>query len=1698
MDWTRHHGAILARALETVLGKPEAGVMAFVRCLTPDVVDSLARDTRYFSIPDWRIWRISDCEDREVRTITADQAVEIRESKGDAVLLLVDTGRAGAGMDGIFSATREVGENDLFLAAHRLAAKEITSVLSAGHRKYAERAVSRARGHGGRFAVSPWSVFDFYCHVATNSCPAGTYLHLLGLWPVNGKAAAEALPDLDASRRFVDRLLDPGVSGRTPLERIDGLRLLNPTQDQRNDLEKFLREAATLPVQSALPRLVGQEHLWVNSLRTEGAAADILGVELLPWRTTTDKVYKWSGLTDRGDEVPALIVESKADDRDRDAKLEVRWKARPKHLVKGAVEYRVAIQTSGSQADEMASREVVHSGRAHEKWIFSQDDLPDLSEDAAIPARVVLSVVGSDTIDSEESEEFEIVCGERPEASTPVGKRFRAFSDALIELGTRDEVAAMTSFAETIPKRAKGDFLVWHAPNRRKNFRVYRPPLIREAEDGWYSAKGAIGRWRITVRMSGERVGAPEFVPLERPEDVSKQVWDRAQKASTKMAERFGDFGGVGQVYDDRSSAFKSTVTEYIRSWITLLRAGDPRLALAHTVEVQSQSGHLIGLIVLPGHSMRMAWHAAYDNLVLHTVFDEKVKAADVRKEMEALDGAAFPAFLPGFTRDRSFVFADTLGFHAVGMVADNDAEPKGTLAILHRALSSKEAEGSGGAPTVGSRSADVLSNEIFKYLESHEAANILHVHALRAGDGKTVVRSLGRAARIIARRDLTNQEVNGGRDASKLVYVLEIHPSRRQWKRGIAGRFIAESQEKRRRGAGTLEDDDRWMLESINLPGGVRLPKLRWARKEGPQPESAAHLALAFDTFASRVQASDERAAKRPVYAYGLMSFLERRYSSDPHPCWEGVVPGWVGGEGHPSGRAHTERLRRLQDLVYALVARNVGPAEEDTPILLTEISPEAAESLDRLHGLCDWVVTLDRNAGIEYFDSPRQDRETYDKFVIDCVPEREDLGCLQLITSTTNLEEVRGLLDDALNRMGLSQSLRNAEFLMANLKALSGRLAIRLTGGTSPASELVALALSQANCRAADREDGECWVSLKHGFLVPVDDVRDLLPPVGGQSKDGRMGARPDLIHVTRAPRGGLSFRFIEVKYRRHLRAARSSQLLEDVRRQTRSLDRRWFSWYGQEAPRSFRSIRRAKLARVLRFYADKAHRHGLPDDGYHSLIGEIDRMVERSGSYPLKAAHGGGRGWVFCPEYRGRSPLKVSSVEWQDVEVFLFGPNSLPDLDWGLPGLEWDESGSRGGIEMKKPLSKGKKAKSVQKYDMKDAAPSVTDPSSESSAEGSGTDDGSSTEAAAEPVGPTAVSTAELAIVLGRDRFTSADAHWPLTVKGNPHLLVAGLSGMGKTTCLLNLCKQMLAGGVRPIVFSYHQDIDQQLLSLGEPVRFIDFDGLGFNPLQVFDRSSKFAHLDVAGMVRDIFMGIYPELGPLQGGDIRRAVKESFEEAGWGRAAGNPADLQEPPFRRFLEIMRDRPKPGIGLKNLLGRLEELDDYGFFDLNESQGDMWDSEKPTVIRIHRTQSDVLQNAFSSLILYGLYKNMFRRGIRDRITHAVIVDEAHRAARLTLIPTMAKECRKYGVSLVLASQEAKDFHASVFSAIANYLVLRLNEPDAKALVKNVASSKQQSALLDKIKQMERFKALYFSSNRARPSHVDLPDFLAGG
>ena len=1669
VEWTQMHGRLLASAFESVLGTSRTGAMAFVRCLTPDVVEALADDAS-FSLGGWRVLRVADEARDEKRTVTADQAVEMRESKDEASLLLIDTERAGAGMDGIYSAAREVSEAALLQAARRLAGGEITRRLSAKSRQFAERAVRKARGHGGMHGVSSWAEFDFLCRVATGESAPGAYLHLLGLWPTHKREDADPSDDLNTSRMFVESLLGVAGSSLAPAARIEAVRLDRDSEREPGDLERFLREVDTEPLLSALERLAGKQHLWVGALQTERPADSIRGIQLTSWRNRNGKIAKWSGLIESGapEEPPALVLRPEADRGGPDTTLEVRWKADPANLEKSGAAYRVIVQTDMDQ--ELAVREVAHRAlRGGEKCRFSNDDFSLDDEDTLLSAKVIVEVVGNREIERQESEEFKIRLGQPPAREAGgVGVKVRTFSEGLAHLASRETVSSITSSVPiSVSVDSKG-FILLRTPverGRRKSFKVFRPSLIADVEKEWIEGEGKIGRWTVKVRGNGNRAGAPEF---ERFEGGDSSAWKRTQSASRRMAQLFDQGGGVAQVYDDEVATF-GIVQEYLRAWVALLEQDEPPLSLANTVEVQSLSGRTVGLIVLPAHPLRVAWQSAYDNLVLDTAFNQEQKARDILDEFDGLDGAMFPAFLPN-PNGGAFVFADTLGFHAVGMVPDIDKEPKAAVALLARALGDSETSDS--APTVGTQSAEVLGDEIAKYLDCHRtededgnlvpASRLLRIHAIRAGDGLTVARSLGRVHQRYREDDeIEDEDGNEQRRPAAPVFSLDLYPSAEQ--RGIAGRFIAEAREKRRSGAGVLATDDRWMLESLPLPGGVNMPRLRWARKEQVNPDTAAHLAIAFDTFESRVVASNdaEDPTSRPFHAFGLLSFYERRYSGRPFPAWVSRVSPEAAGEKHPSRRMHTEMLMRFQGAVQSAVARDLGSAT-GPPLLQTEISREKADDLAKLHRLSDWVITLDRNAGIEYFDSPRDNRDIYDAYVIDCVPEREDLGCLQLITSTANLDEVRTLLDGALDQMGLSHSRRNAEFLLGHLKALSGRLAIRLTGHRPATSELIALAVSHANCRhAATRDD--CWIALDDGFIVPVDDVKDLLPPlIDGKSKDAQ-GRRPDLIYVTAPSRKGLVFRFVEVKYRRHLRTARSPELLTQINRQIGALRERWYRWYGHdESCSAFRAVRRAKLARVLRFYADKACRHYLSAARHETLVAEIDRMIERGGDYAFHVDKSGDRGWVFCPEYASHRPLKISPDDWRS-KVFLFGPALLPDSDFRSDVTPVDVPGQQmAPSSVTRPVSSGGKSN------------------------GQGGSDG-------RPVGSQRASVDKAegrppTVCFGTDTRTNAKVAWPISIKGNPHLLMAGLPGMGKTTCLVNICRQMVDFNIRPIVFSYHQDIDEKLEeSLGK-VNFIDFDGLGFNPLQVVDRKSRMAHLDIAGAMRDIFAAIYPEVGDIQANRIRMALKESFEERGWG----SDEDAPEPEFRRFVEILRNDPKPDRGLRSLLARLDELDDYKFFDTDaNSHGSLWEIEHPSVVRIHTTQNENLQRAFACLVFYGLYKDMFRRGIQEQITHTLVFDEAHRAARMKLIPTMAKECRKYGVSLVLASQEARDFDTSVFSAIANYLVLRSTDADARFLVRNVSSSQREKALIDRIKQMDRFKAYYFAEGKSRPSQVAL-------
>ncbi|WP_197057899.1 hypothetical protein [Sphingomonas sp. Ant H11] len=116
------HAGHIATALAQILGAPVSGEIAFLRCLSSELVDALVAPPGLI-VDGWTVRAVVDAAGEN--RITADGAVELRENKADPILFIIDPLRAGAGLDGIYSAAREIGEAELFRGAQERARRPL-------------------------------------------------------------------------------------------------------------------------------------------------------------------------------------------------------------------------------------------------------------------------------------------------------------------------------------------------------------------------------------------------------------------------------------------------------------------------------------------------------------------------------------------------------------------------------------------------------------------------------------------------------------------------------------------------------------------------------------------------------------------------------------------------------------------------------------------------------------------------------------------------------------------------------------------------------------------------------------------------------------------------------------------------------------------------------------------------------------------------------------------------------------------------------------------------------------------------------------------------------------------------------------------------------------------------------------------------------------------------------------------------------------------------------------------------------------------------------------------------------------------------------------------------------------------------------------------------------------------------------------
>ena len=164
----------------------------------------------------------------------------------------------------------------------------------------------------------------------------------------------------------------------------------------------------------------------------------------------------------------------------------------------------------------------------------------------------------------------------------------------------------------------------------------------------------------------------------------------------------------------------------------------------------------------------------------------------------------------------------------------------------------------------------------------------------------------------------------------------------------------------------------------------------------------------------------------------------------------------------------------------------------------------------------------------------------------------------------------------------------------------------------------------------------------------------------------------------------------------------------------------------------------------------------------------------------------------------------------------------------------------------------------------------------------------------------------------ILIGRGRDTESDVFWnpfPDTGAANPHVLVLGESGFGKTYAIACLLGELAQKGIHSIVFDYGQGftpatLPSEFVQAANPIEIhASREGIDLNPLLLFPSDSH-GPVNVAQRVADTFARVYPKIGVQQHAIIRQAVLEVLSDQGilpearktWSRELPAFEDLQQ----------------------------------------------------------------------------------------------------------------------------------------------------------------------------------------------------------
>ena len=626
-----------------------------------------------------------------------------------------------------------------------------------------------------------------------------------------------------------------------------------------------------------------------------------------------------------------------------------------------------------------------------------------------------------------------------------------------------------------------------------------------------------------------------------------------------------------------RSSSTDATVARQAMDELRCALTVDSVALVLEDYQGRRRDGVLLG----PTHPLRANWHVAWGHLgqtwMEQSRSSSKEFVVPTRDAViKQLAPAAFPPVVPfGEELGRTALAVDNINPFWSLYAATDEKDPRGLIGEVCAALGLPE-------PAIGGATIDsaYLAARVQRYLVQHPYVETLTINAFNAGRA-------GALAEVL----LALQRHSEFADLRYDIRLFVLDPAAPSTGEALLELLSPDS------GTSAKEAD------AFSTPTDSHLhPKLRLAiraiKEFRDDPDlHAAHLSFLFDLFpAEEIRATDVHDSDDSSFVHGLVQPFEVDYLEDEQSItWlrrplHGVAKPLEGAEALSDLMGS---ISRAVSVAVATVARSQY-LPHARPVVALSLSADERAMLHQVHEVSDWVLTIDRNLGIEFFDHRRHSARP--DYLIDHSPDMANAMSHRLAITSRSVAELESLLVPILGEYGLPDTGRHALVMLDQLRSLSGRLALKLLSSSSQRAEAMGLALSRLFL--------EHQGVFQNQVVVPLDAHLELykaLRQTAEEMGDEVSFRRTDLALFDLDPSSReVTCRLVEVKcYSQVGDVAAYSQLKASIAEQiaqTEEVLAYHFDPNRAEVDRPDRPIKNRDLAALLGFYLDRSERYGV----------------------------------------------------------------------------------------------------------------------------------------------------------------------------------------------------------------------------------------------------------------------------------------------------------------------------------------------------------------------------------------------------------------------------------------------------------------------------------------------------------------------